>query len=439
MKALGQAGLDFIANKYKELDKKQLKDFQEDSTHRVVTDAEKQNWNKKFELPDGKENQVLTKTTNGAEFKEISSSRSATFVIANYDSSENSKAGADYVIQESDCAAEIINSFIGKLPEYGGKIQLTEGNFNIKKNESINFTKNNTIIEGYGNATTIIDRMVGDSRSSVIVNISSKIEKCRLSHLNVTHETSNSINIRGNKNIIKNVNIINNGSYPSIIINDTTSKNILENCSVTCNASYCYWIKNASEQNEIINCIGETKQDNNDVFHIEGKNNKLSNCSVTTMAVSSYAFNVMGESNQLLNCFGMSDVVAFEIKGTKTRLLNCKGVSTDFFGIDVDGSSKGAMIINCVGVSQGDAAINVNGREIHIYESLGISEENDGIRASTNSYDCVIINCTAKSNNKSEYGMSALGNNSIFINNIIYGSENIYSSHVRLKQNNITL
>uniref|UniRef100_UPI000288C789 BppU family phage baseplate upper protein n=1 Tax=Peptoniphilus rhinitidis TaxID=1175452 RepID=UPI000288C789 len=157
-----------------------LSEMKEDSTHRTVSDSEKQSWNKKFELPDGKENQVLTKTAEGAEFKEISSSRSATFVIANYDSSENSKAGADYVIQENDCAAEIINNFIAKLPEYGGKIQLTEGNFNIKKNLAISFTKNNVIIEGYGNSTNIIDKLTKGERNQPIVNISKGITNCRL-------------------------------------------------------------------------------------------------------------------------------------------------------------------------------------------------------------------------------------------------------------------
>ena len=277
-----------------------LSQLEEDSTHRTVTDSEKQNWDKKFELPQGKENQVLTKTTNGAEFKNISSSRSATFVIANYDSSENSKAGADYTIQESDCAAEIINSFIEKLPNYGGKIQLTEGNFNIKKPLAISFTKNNTIIEGYGDSTNIIDKLTKDERSSVIVNISNGIKNCRLADLNITHESSNSINIRGNKNYIKNVNIINNGTYPSLIINDNTSENILENCSVKCDSEACYWTKDASENNKILNCTGTST--NKTVFYIAGSNNSLSSCTGTS-----------------------TNDNAFQIKGTGISLIGCKG------------------------------------------------------------------------------------------------------------------
>jgi len=277
-----------------------LSQLEEDSTHRTVSDSEKQSWNKKFELPQGKENQVLTKTTEGAEFKEISSSRSATFVIANHDSSENSKAGADYTIQESDCAAEIINSFIEKLPNYGGKIQLTEGNFNIKKPLTISFTKNNTIIEGYGDSTNIIDKLTKDERSSVIVNILNGIKNCRLADLNITHESSNSINIRGNKNYIKNVNIINNGTYPSLIISDNTSENILENCSVKCDSEMCYWTKDASENNKILNCTGTST--NKTVFYIVGSNNSLSSCTGTS-----------------------TNNNAFQIKGTGISLIGCKG------------------------------------------------------------------------------------------------------------------
>lgn len=274
-----------------------LSQLEEDSTHKTVTDSEKQSWNKKFELPDGKENQVLTKTTDGAEFKEVSSSRSATFVIANYDSSENSKAGADYVIQESDCAAEIINGFIEKLPNYGGKIQLTEGNFNIKKNLSINFTKNNVIIVGYGNSTKIIDKLTKDERNQPIVNISKGITNCRLADLNITHDANDSIAIRGNKNYIMSVSIINNGPDASLNIYSNTSENILENCSVESNY-HCYWISDRSESNKILNCSGTSTD--NITFYIGGPNNSILNCS--GISDKSSAFGISGSGIRLIGC-----------------------------------------------------------------------------------------------------------------------------------------
>ena len=301
-----------------------LSEMEEDSTHRTVTDSEKEKWNKKFELPDGKENQVLTKTTDGAEFKNISSSRSATFVIANYDSSENSKAGADYVIQESDCAAEIINGFIKKLPEYGGKIQLTEGNFNIKKNLSINFIKKNTIIEGYGNSTNIIDKLTKDERNSVIVNISTGIENCRLSDLNITHDTSNSINIKGNKNYIKNVNVINNGTHPSVYVNDNTSENILENCSVKGASSTCFFINGSN--NSFSNCSGASTSNG---FLIDGSNNSFSNCSGAS--TNQQGLVILGLNHSLSNCSGTSTSgTPIYIDGKQVNLIGCtgKGVSS---------------------------------------------------------------------------------------------------------------
>lgn len=415
--------------------KTKLSEMTEDSTHRLVTDVEKQTWNKKFELPQGKENQVLTKTTNGAEFKEISSSRSATFVIANYDSSENSKAGADYVIQESDCAAEIINSFIGKLPNYGGKIQLTEGNFNIKKPISINFTKNNVIIEGYGDSTNIIDKLTKDVRNSVIVNISNGITNCRLSDLNITHETSNSINIRGNKNYIKNVNIINNGGHPSVYFGDNTRENMFENCNIKCNASYSYWIPSTSESNTLLCCSAESTESNANPFCIEGKNNIISNCYGKT--IGAYVFNISGESNQFSNCAAVSNITAFQIQGSKNQLSNCRGVANKYDGICTDKTAKDILITNCIGISQSGDGVSIGGNNIHVSNTFGISNNGDGITTSPGSQRCIIVNCVAKTSNKSEKGMLALGDTHVFMGNIIYGKDNIYSSSIRLKQNNV--
>lgn len=324
IKFIGQKGLNKIGQKYKEL--------------KVLVD-------KKFELPQGKENQVLTKTTNGAEFKDVLSSRAATFVIANYDSSENSKAGADYVIQESDCAAEIINGFIEKLPSYGGKIQLTEGNFNIKKNLTINFTKNNVIIEGYGNATNIIDKLTKDERNSVIINIAVGITNCRLSDLNITHETSNSITINGNKNHIKNVNTINNGIYPSLAISENASENILENCSVKCDDAMCYSFDEKSQSNTILNCSGTSSKKLS--FFIRGSNYRLLNCSGTS--TNDIPFYVKGSYHTILNCSGTStNNTAFYVSGSQISVIGCFGESKNpdkFFDVLFNSDSSKCIML----------------------------------------------------------------------------------------------
>lgn len=369
------------------------------------------------------------------KLKKLSSSRSATFVIANYDSSENSKAGADYVIQKNDCTAEIINSFIGKLPNYGGKIQLTEGNFNIKKPISINFTKNNTIIEGYGDSTNIIDKLTKDVRNSVIVNISNGIINCRLSDLNITHETSNSINIRGNKNYFKNLSVINNGGHPSVYFGDNTRENMFENCNIKCNASYSYWIPSTSESNTLLCCSAESTESNANPFCIEGKNNIISNCYGKT--IGAYVFNISGESNQFSNCAAVSNITAFQIQGSNNQLSHCRGVANKYDGISTDKTAKDILITNCIGISQSGDGVSIGGNNVHVSNTFGISNNGDGITTSPGSQRCIIVNCVAKTSNKSEKGMLALGDTHVFMGNIIYGKDNIYSSSIRLKQNNV--
>ena len=379
-----------------------------DSKHRTLTDAEKEKWNKKFDLPAGKENQVLTKTTDGAEFKEVSSSRSATFVIANYDSSENSKAGADYVVQENDCAAEIISNFITKLPEYGGKIQLTEGNFNIKKNESIDLNKNNIIIEGYGNSTNIIDKLTKDERNHPIVFISNGTVNCRLSDLNITHEGSNSINIMGNKNYIKNVNVINNGTYPSVYFSDNTRENVLENCSVKCDLSNSYFISSTSESNKILNCSATST--GSYAFNISGSNNKLLNCSATSKTI---VFNISGSNHQLSNCSGTSTGNSvFFVESSNHQLSNCSGTSTDSAGFTTIGSNH--QLSNCSGTSTNYYGISITGSGISLTGSRGKSSNPNkgGIYLDYNSKSCIVLG------NHYNTEIKNSGTNNVIANNI---------------------
>ncbi|MBU5669667.1 hypothetical protein KQI68_07410 [Peptoniphilus sp. MSJ-1] len=87
-----------------------------------------------------------------------SSSRTATYVIASYNSSDISKAGADYVLGEYECIAQAINKILKQHEEkYTGglKIQLTEGEFNQISEESININKDCVAICGYGQSTCI--------------------------------------------------------------------------------------------------------------------------------------------------------------------------------------------------------------------------------------------------------------------------------------------
>lgn len=349
-----------------------LSQLTNDKTFKTEAEIEALIDNSKFELPQGKENQVLTKTTNGVEFKNLS--RSATFVIANYDSSKNSKAGADYVIQESECVAEVINSFIAKLPEYGGKIQLTEGNFNIKKNLNIAINKNNTIIEGYGDSTNIINKLTKDEMDTAIVSIFNEIKNCRLSDLNITHEAGNAIFIKGEKNYIKNIKIINNGEYPSLIIGDNNSGNVLENCNIK-SVSHCYWIQKNSEKNSLSDCTGTSTD--KFAFVVEGPNNSMSNC--TGSSVDYIPFAIGGPNNSLSDCIATStNSIAFYIKNSYVSLTGCRGENsvdedarTKYPCFRIEGSNN--SISNCIGTSVGSVTFSVEGSNNLVSNCSGTS------------------------------------------------------------------
>lgn len=374
--------------------KTKLSELTDDENHRTVTDEEKQKLNN------------------------VKLSRAATFIIANYDSSENSKAGADYVIQENECAIEIINTFIAKLPNYGGKILLTEGNFNSKKNLAINFTKNNTIIEGYGDSTTIIDKLNKDERKNVIINISDGIVNCKLLNLNIIHETSNSINIRGNNNTIQNVKIKNNGALPSVCINKDTNKNILNNVSVENNDSYCYWIMANSNNNRFTDCMGDTTGKYSHAFYIGGNNNTFTNCIGKSVYDTFESDNDTRSNNVFINCVGTSEASnVFMVRGANYSLINCMGTTNGnkrkaFYLFD---KANNTQLLNCIGIGQNDSSFSINGlgvRMIGCLAKIKDTTESSIILGSGAKY-CIILG--NHYNTKLFYDFGA---NNVLVNNV---------------------
>lgn len=332
-----------------------LSEMKEDSTHRTVSDSEKQSWNKKFELPDGKENQVLTKTAEGAEFKNLS--RSATFVIANYDSSENSKAGADYVIQENESPCDIINSFIAKLPSYGGKIQLTEGNFIEKKDKSINLNKDNITLSGYGIAT--------------------KLERTFKS------------------NTVELIRILN-------------SNIILKNLQITLIDNYAVKVFENTNNCKIYNI--DTPSTNMSGFNIQGSNHRLLNCTVITHNVP--AFNIQGSNHSLSNCSGTTAITtAFNIQGSGISLADCKGKNgsnSPCFWI----KNKDHKIINCTAISSAEA-FYIEASEISLIGCSLQSSADTDIFCTSASKKCIILANRCYGN-----GIYNKGTNNIIANNI---------------------
>ena len=403
--------------------KTKLSEMTEDSTHRTVTDSEKEKWNKKFDLPTGKENQVLTKTTNGAEFKEISSSRSATFVIANYDSSTNSKSGADYIIQENESPCDVINSFIGKLPSYGGKIQLTEGHFIEKNDKSINLNKDNITLSGYGESTNlertfegskiefikifnsniILENLQINTKSETVVWVLESATKCELFNISGTSIASNVFLIEGSENSLVGCIGENNSKNHTACFHIEGSNNLLSNCLGTSTASSAYCINGSKAS--LSNCSG-TSIDGS-VFFICTDNNQLSNCSGTSIDNSAF-FIKDSSNNKFSNCSGTStNTPTFWINGSNHQFSNCSGTSSNEAGWGINGSNH--QLSNCLGTSTASSAYWINGSNNQLSNCSGTSIDNSAffIKDSSNN---LLLNCLGTSTNAIPFNISGVGN-----------------------------
>ena len=385
--------------------KTKLSEMTENSTHRTVTDSEKEKWNKKFDLPAGKENQVLTKTTNGAEFKEISSSRSATFVIANYDSSENSKAGADYVIQENESPCNVINSFIEKLPSYGGKIQLTEGHFIEKNDKSINLNKDNITLSGYGESTNL-KRTIENAKIEFIKILNSNII---LEDLQSNPKYENAVWFSENANKCKMINIV--GTSSTRVFSISGSNHQLLNCTGTSTNGKAFNIDGSNHS--LSNCTGTSTD--GVVFNISGSNHQLSNCTGTS--TDDGAFSINGSGISLVSCIGENNpkqtVPCFYINGTNNQLSNCIGTSTIAHSFYIGGSNH--SLLNCLGITDSTFALAIDGSGISLVGCIGKSKNPNkhSIFFSSNSRLCVGL-----ANRYYNSGLSNKGTNNVLANNI---------------------
>ena len=292
--------------------KTKLSELIDDENHRTVTDEEKQKLNN------------------------VKLSRAATFIIANYDSSENSKAGADYVILENESPCDVINSFIEKLPSYGGKIQLTEGHFIEKNDKSINLNKDNITLSGYGESTNL-ERTFEGAKIEFIKIFNSNIT---LENLQSNPKNENAVWFSENANKCKIINIVGSSSTVVFFINGSNSS--LSNCTGTSTNSNTFVINGSGIS--LVGCVGEnTPEKSFACFSIEGSKNQLSNC---TGSSSTVVFFIKGSNNQLSNCTGTStNSNTFFIKGSNNQLSNCTGTSTGVV-FNIEGSNN--LLSNCI-------------------------------------------------------------------------------------------
>ncbi|MCB9769917.1 MAG: right-handed parallel beta-helix repeat-containing protein [Candidatus Omnitrophica bacterium] len=110
-----------------------------------------------------------------------SETRGATLAVATADSSEKSKQAADFVA-DGDGDQEEINLAIESLPEVGGKVQLMEGTYDIKKVSGelggVLIKRSNVELAGMGQATKLIQaasqetnviRIIGDNVGNITI------------------------------------------------------------------------------------------------------------------------------------------------------------------------------------------------------------------------------------------------------------------------------
>ncbi len=110
-----------------------------------------------------------------------SADQASTVVVAAHDAAASSKASADYVADGEGDQAEI-NAAIGALPESGGTVQLTEGTFDIRREEGklggVLIERSNVTLAGHGIATKLIQapaqetnviRIIGSGVGHVVI------------------------------------------------------------------------------------------------------------------------------------------------------------------------------------------------------------------------------------------------------------------------------
>lgn len=265
-------------------------------------------------------------------------SRNATFVIASYDSTLNSRDCADRVVEKTDDFIAIINEYISKLPEYGGKIQLTEGTFVGKSDDRIVIDKHNVIIEGYGTSTHI--NLDNTDSSFLLMGMD-----CGIKNFKITTAASSAISIQCYNVTIQNIQLNHKGSFAALLLDRKSKCAVIENCHIFSKRTCVYFIKDSLDSS-LINCFLTSEAGTG--CQIEGDNNLITNCIVRTQGDN--AFYIKGEFNSITNSAAIN------------------GASQ--YGIYIEGDGTGTIVTN----------IHYNGKIID--DSVGSVVENNATRLS---------------------------------------------------------
>lgn len=298
------------------------------------------------------ENIRLSTGTSGKAYyndKEIAvkndASRSATIVIAASNASEKSKSGADFVCTGNG-DQEVFNTALNSLPECGGVIQLTEGDFHF--HNSYWSVEKDVIIQGCGGSTVIHRHFVyGQGQSTHYGDSMFRAHYNRRWHFRDFIINSNNMETQGNYNydiicwtynegepegecIIENVHVINGlihqGTGATISFFITGANSRIENCSIQGkNYSNSINVTSAYKNNQrthINNCEVESliAVYAHDIFLINNRAtdvymNSFRRASVTGNMLNSLTFDgnqvlVTGNICKYINSLGVNSVVS---------------------------------------------------------------------------------------------------------------------------------
>lgn len=264
-----------------------------------------------------------------------------TVVVASYNSSDDSKQKADYIVQENECAIQKINEYMSKLPSFGGTILLTDGEFYAKTNSAINPKQNNITIKGCGSATHLIDKQ--DKRTLPFIGFTTN--NCTVQDVRITFQYGHAIAITSAGCAVKNIYIDNRGNRASIYIQKSGRHTTVSDIVV--NAPNGGLIESKGNTNVIERCNVLDGDNHLTRTSISGSNNVVNDCVSNTFVIS-------GDRNRITRCIAYANEAGFDVSGRCNQLTMCHSVSNNSDGFVIS-SGFGHSLSNCQGATAGSA------------------------------------------------------------------------------------
>lgn len=277
----------------------------------------------------GGTNKVLS-AEQGKVLNENKAPKINTIVVASYNSSDDSKQKADYVIQENECVGEKIQQIITAMPNSGGTIQLTDGKFIIKNHNTLSLSKPNVSIVGCGFDTKI--SITAIMRTEPIIVLNSRF--CSLKNLEVLHSDGVGVILSGNDGTVENVRIIN------VKYDDKPVNSLL--------------ITNKGYDNRIINV--QIKTNDNEAMSVQGHHNLISRCCSYNFQNGVFigGISVNGDCN-IVEYFSGNHV---DLKGKQNAVKVSRLFGADT-SMNVSGNNN--FVSQCYGATAGKTNIFING------------------------------------------------------------------------------